>query len=169
MLFNKTCFHIVTIFALLLSSFYNASASPKTGNIINYVIENNSIIASLGGLTGDPDAGRALVRNQNKGNFLSCHQLPIPEDDFHGNIGPSLYTVGMRFNTAQLRIRVADMKLINPFTIMPGFYKANDTINRIAAQYEGSTILSAQEVEDIVSYLITLKTQANTNLYESYP
>ena len=72
-------------------------------------------------------------------------------------------------NAAQLRIRVADMKLINPFTIMPGFYKSAETINRIAAQYEGSTILSAQEVEDIVSYLITLKTQANSNIYESYP
>ncbi|MCU7799343.1 MAG: sulfur oxidation c-type cytochrome SoxX [gamma proteobacterium symbiont of Lucinoma myriamae] len=163
MLFKKNSIHLFIIITLLISCFHNASASPETIDIIDYVIENKSIIAPLGGLTGAPGSGRALVRNQNKGNCLSCHQLPIPEDDFHGNIGPSLYTVGLRFNAAQLRIRMADMKLINPLTIMPGYYRSPDSINRIAPQYEGSTILSAQEIEDIVSYLMTLKKESSTN------
>lgn len=136
---------------------------------INYTIENNEINSPLGGLTGDPYSGRSLARDQNKGNCLSCHQLPVPEDDFHGNIGPSLYTVALRLNEAQLRIRLVDMKLINPFTIMPGFYKSTEKINRIAPQYEGSTILSAQEVEDIIAYLITLKSPESVNIFESYP
>lgn len=144
-------------------------SSNSIASDIKYTIENYQIISSLGGLKGDYYAGRALVRDQNKGNCLSCHQLPIPEDDFHGNIGPSLYTVGLRLNAAQLRIRLVDMKLINPFTIMPGYYKSPEKINRIAAQYEGSTMLSAQEVEHIIAYLITLKSPSTVNIFESYP
>ncbi|MCU7939425.1 MAG: sulfur oxidation c-type cytochrome SoxX [gamma proteobacterium symbiont of Bathyaustriella thionipta] len=135
----------------------------------SYIIENKSITTPLGGLIGNPYSGRLLIRNANKGNCLSCHQLPIPEDDFHGTIGPSLYTVALRLTEAQLRIRVVDMKLINPFTIMPGYYKSTEKINRIAPQYTGTTMLSAQEVEDIVSYLITLKAEDTENIYESYP
>ncbi len=144
-----------------------ASGNAQAGNMINYKVENHSILQPLNGLAGDPDRGRLLVRNKNKGNCLSCHQLPIPEDDFHGTIGPSLYTIADKFNAAQLRIRIADMKLINPFTIMPGYYKSTKKINRIAAQYAGKTILSAQQLEDIIAYLLTLKATAKETMNEN--
>ena len=128
-------------------------ASPE----INYIIKDDSILNSLNGLTGDPYKGRELVRDRNKGNCLACHQLPIPEDAFHGTIGPSLHKISLRLTEAQIRLRVTDMKQINPFSIMPGYYRSPDKITRISPSYENCTILSAQEVEDIVSYLVTLK------------
>lgn len=169
MLSNNTHLLFSAVLVMSVICFNMVSASPATTGMIDYIVSNEAIAAPLGGLTGDPYSGRALVRNRNKGNCLSCHQLPIPEDDFHGDIGPSLYTVALKYNAAQLRIRLIDMKLINPFTIMPGYYKSPEKINRIAPQYAGSTILSAQEVEDIISYLLTLKSAPTVNIFESYP
>ena len=144
-----------------IANFYSANlpASPE----INYIVKGDTISDSLNGLTGNPEKGRELVRNQNKGNCLACHHLPIPEDDFHGTIGPSLSEVSLRLTEAQIRLRVTDMKQINPVSIMPGYFRSADKITRIATMYENTTILSAQEIEDIVAYLITLKSdQAET-------
>jgi len=41
-------------------------------------------------------------------------------------------------------------------TIMPAFYKASG-YNRILKKFDGKTILSAQEVEDLLAYVMTLK------------
>ncbi len=128
-------------------------ASPD----INYIIKDDSILNSRNDLTGDPYKGRELVRDRNKGNCLACHQLPIPEDAFHGTIGPSLHKISLRLTEAQIRLRVTDMKQINPISIMPGYFRSPEKITRISPLYENCTILSAQEVEDIVSYLVTLK------------
>ncbi|MCW8931104.1 MAG: sulfur oxidation c-type cytochrome SoxX [Gammaproteobacteria bacterium] len=141
---------------IVLFCFYsnNISASPE----IKYIVEGDNIFNPLGGLEGDPRNGRELVRNKNKGNCLSCHHLPIPEDDFHGTIGPSLIAVSQRLTESQIRLRVTDMKQVNPNSIMPGFFRGPEKMNRISSIYENTTILSAQDIEDIVSYLITLKT-----------
>ena len=139
----------------------NLPASPE----VDYIIKDDGITDSLYGLTGDPYKGRELVRDQNKGNCLACHHLPIPEDDFHGTIGPSLHKISLRFTEAQLRLRVTDMKQINPLSIMPGYFRSPEKITRISPLYEDSTILSAQEVEDIVSYLLTLKSDQLEDLW----
>lgn len=140
----------------------NSSSLPALPSI-HYKVTDDAIKTSLNGLTGNPENGRLLVRNQNKGNCLSCHHFPIPEDDFHGTIGPSLSTVSLRLTEAQLRLRVTDIKRINPLSIMPGYFREPEKMNRLSPLYENKTILTAQEVEDIVSYLITLKSnQAET-------
>ena len=123
----------------------------------SYTITDNAISEPLNNLTGDPARGRLLAKNRNKGNCISCHQLPIPEEKFHGTIGPALYDISNKFNAADLRLRIVDMQRLNPFTIMPSYYLSTRYINRIAPQYEGTTILSAQEVEDLIAYLKTLK------------
>ena len=154
---NVFIIQCLIIFICLYS--INLSASPE----IEYKIQGDSIINSLNGLTGDPYNGRELVRDQNKGNCLACHHLPIPEEGFHGTIGPSLSTISLKFNEAQIRLRVTDMKQINPNSIMPGYFRAPEKMTRISPLYENSTILTAQDVEDIVSYLMTLKSdQAET-------
>lgn len=147
---NRINFYIT---AILVVCPIHLMASPE----LNYTVKNDTITEPLNGLKGNAENGRKLVKNQNKGNCLSCHQLPIPEDDFHGTIGPSLHKVYQRLTEAQIRLRVTDMKQLNPFSIMPGYYRSPEKINRISPQYENSTILSAQEVEDIVSYLLALK------------
>ena len=83
--------------------------------------------------------------------------MPIPEQDFHGELGPDLSGVGARYPAGMLRLQIVDEKKINPATIMPGFYVKPDTLHNVAEKFNGKTPLNAQEVEDIVAYLLTLK------------
>jgi L-cysteine S-thiosulfotransferase len=110
-------------------------------------------MAPLTSEAGDPAKGRQLVRT--KGLCLSCHVMPIPEDADHGDVGPDLSGVGARYQPAELRLRVVDPKILNPDTPMPSFYKKE--LHRVQKKFEGQTILSAQEVEDVVAYLASLK------------
>ena len=102
---------------------------------------------------GDPAKGRNIVRKQ--GLCLSCHVMPIPEEPDHGDIGPDLAGIGSRYQPAELRLRIVDPKILNAETPMPSFYKKD--LNRVMKSWEGKTILTAQEVEDVVAYLMTLK------------
>lgn len=116
-----------------------------------------AIKAPIGGRKGDATRGRKLVADRNKGNCLACHSMPIPEESFHGSIGPSLAGLASRMTEAQIRLRVVDEQQINPASIMPGYYRDPKLIHRVLWEYEGLTILTAQEVEDMVAYLVTLK------------
>lgn len=128
-----------------------ATAAPKKAPERGYY--DVTRMAPLTGEKGDPAKGRDIVRKQ--GLCLSCHVMPIPEDPDHGDIGPDLAGVGARYQPAELRLRIADPKLLNPDTPMPSFFKKD--LNRVAKAWEGKTILTAQEVEDVVAYLSTLK------------
>lgn len=120
-------------------------------------MEGFAIEAALCGLSGDAVRGRALVADSHSGNCLACHMMPIPEESFHGTIGPPLFGVGARYSTAQIRARVVDEQQINPFTIMPGFYRDPREANRVLDEFWNKTYLTAQQVEDVVAYLVTLK------------
>ncbi len=119
--------------------------------------EDFSINEPLCGLAGNAEHGRTLAAKRKKGNCLACHAMPIPEEQFHGNIGPPLVGVASRYSEGQLRLRLVDMKEINPGTLMPGFYMHPDKLARVKKEFQGKTPLTAQEVEDIVVYLGTLK------------
>ena len=136
--------------ALLLSS--PASAA----GLVKYQINNDAISTSLTGKAGDPVNGKKLATNRKKGNCLACHSMPIPEQAFHGNIGPNLKGISNRYSEGELRLRIVNPKVLNSETIMPAFYKA-DGFNRVMKKFAGKTIISAQEVEDIVAYLMMLK------------
>lgn len=110
-------------------------------------------MAPLTDQKGDAAKGREIVVT--KGLCLSCHQMPIPEQPDHGDVGPPLNEVASRMQPAELRLRIVDPKILNPDTPMPSFYKKE--LHRVAKKYEGQTILTAQEVEDVVAYLSTLK------------
>lgn len=120
------------------------------------VVDESSIPKSLTGKPGDPKKGRALAINRKKGNCLACHVMPIPEQPFHGNIGTDLNGVGSRYSEGELRLRVVDPKVVNPDTIMPAFYKTAG-LHRVLKKWQGKTIIGAQDVEDIIAYLKTLK------------
>jgi len=120
-----------------------------------FEIVGGTIPQSLTGKPGDPDAGRKTVINRKKGNCLACHIMPIPEQQFHGETGPALLSVGEHFSEAELRMRIVDAKVISPNTMMPSFYKTGQ--HKVLKGFEGKTILSAQDVEDVVAYLLTLK------------
>jgi sulfur-oxidizing protein SoxX len=120
------------------------------------VVDEISIPKALTDKPGDPENGRAVAINRKKGNCLACHVMPIPEQSFHGEIGPDLNGVASRYDEGELRLRVVDAKVLNADTIMPAYYR-NEGFHRVLKDFQGKTLLSAQEIEDVVSYLLTLK------------
>jgi len=116
----------------------------------------DSIDQPLGAAVGDAARGRAIVANRQLGLCLLCHTGPIPEERFQGNLAPDLAGAGDRWNAGQLRLRVVDASRFNPATIMPAYYKA-EGLTRVPAALKGKTILTAQQVEDVVAYLQTLR------------
>ena len=120
------------------------------------IVDDARIDQSLTGTPGDAARGRAVAFNTKQGNCLACHKMPIPEQQFHGALGPDISEVGGALSEGELRLRIVNAKVLNPDTIMPAFYR-NDGFQRVMKKFQGKTILSAQQVEDVVAYLLTLK------------
>ena len=112
--------------------------------------------ASLTGGKGDSLRGRAIVANRQVGLCLLCHSGPFPEERFQGDLAPDLSRVGARLSEGQIRERVVDPSRANPGTLMPAYYKA-DGLTRVASSFRGKTILSAEQIEDVIAYLVTLR------------
>ena len=141
----------------LLAAFALVSGDARAEELAKFTVKDGaSIPQSLTGQPGDPENGRTVAIHRQKGNCLACHAMPVPEQPFHGGVGPDLAGVGSRYNAGELRLRVVNSKYVNPDTIMPAFYKA-DGFYRVLKGFEGKPMLSAHEVEDIVAYLVTLK------------
>ena len=135
--------------------------SANAGEKTKYkVVDDNSIPKSLTGKPGDPANGRKVAINRKKGNCLACHMMPIAEQPFHGEVGPDLAGIGSRYTAGEIRLRVVNPKILNDASIMPAFYRA-DGYHRVLKNFKGKTIISAQEVEDVVAYLVTLKEKEN--------
>jgi sulfur-oxidizing protein SoxX len=120
-----------------------------------YVVAGDAIAASLTGAPGDATRGRALVLNRTSTCIL-CHNGPFPEEKFQGDLAPSLAGAGSRWSAGQLRLRLVDGSRLNPATIMPSYYRI-DGLERVGAAWRGKPILSAEQIEDIVAYLVTLQ------------
>src|SRR5262249_62084942 len=113
---------------------------------------------SLTGKPGDPVRGRAIVANRTVGLCLLCHSGPIPEERFQGTLAPSLAGAGTRWMEGQLRLRIVDSSRLNPDTIMPAYYRTGGLRN-LGKPFQGQTIFTPEQVEDVVAYLVTLKEQ----------
>jgi sulfur-oxidizing protein SoxX len=121
----------------------------------SYVVDGDAIAASLTGTPGDAARGRALVLNRTSTCIL-CHSGPFPEEKFQGDLAPDLAGSGSRWSAAQLRLRIVDASRLNPATIMPSYYRI-DGLTRVGPAWRGKPILSAEQIEDIVTYLMTLR------------
>jgi sulfur-oxidizing protein SoxX len=120
-----------------------------------YVVTGDAIAASLTGAPGDAARGRVLVLNRSSTCIL-CHSGPFPEEKFQGDLAPDLAGSGSRWSAAQLRLRLVDASRLNPATIMPSYYRV-DGLTRVGPAWRGKPILSAEQIEDIVAYLVTLR------------
>lgn len=116
----------------------------------------DGIPASLTGHAGDPARGRAIVANRQLGLCLLCHSGPFPEERFQGDLAPSLEGAGRRLSEARLRLRLVDSRKVNPDTIMPSYFRT-EGLERVAPAFRGKPLLSAEQIEDVVAYLGTLK------------
>jgi sulfur-oxidizing protein SoxX len=139
--------------ALLLAAAHSAAPAQ---DIAPYTVVADGIPQPLAGLRGDPARGRAIVASRQAGLCLLCHAAPIPEERFQGDLAPSLAGIGARYTPAQLRLRVVDPRRVNPESFMPAFHSANNP-SRVGLQWVGKPILGAQQVEDVVAWLATLR------------
>ena len=127
----------------------------KAETTMPYEITGDSIAGPLTDMPGDPKRGLSLVRDPANASCLICHSLPIPNEPDQGALGPSLEGVAGRLSEAELRLRLVNPKQLNPDTIMPGYYVV-EGLYRVDLPYQGKPIYDAQQVEDVLAYLMTL-------------
>jgi L-cysteine S-thiosulfotransferase len=125
------------------------------GGLRPYTIIGDGIPASLTGAPGTAERGEKIVTNRQVGLCLLCHSGPY-QDRFQGTLAPDLKGAGTRWTEGQLRLRIVDASRLNPQTIMPPYYRV-DGLNRVSAGFRGKPILTAEQIEDVVAYLVTLK------------
>jgi len=121
-----------------------------------YTIVCDAIPASLTGAAGDPTRGRAVILDRRLGACLLCHTGPFPEEKFQGSLAPDLSGAGSRWSEGQLRLRLVDATRLDPNTIMPPYYRV-DRLTRVGERWHGRPILSAEQIEDVVAFLVTLR------------
>jgi sulfur-oxidizing protein SoxX len=119
-----------------------------------FEVAGDAIPKPLAAEPGDAARGRSIVVNRDQGGCTLCHE--VPGETRFGNIAPPLAGAGAKLSAGQLRLRVADSTIVNPDTPMPAYFRTAG-LRQVAAAYRGKTILSAQQVEDVVAYLATLK------------
>jgi sulfur-oxidizing protein SoxX len=112
--------------------------------------------APLTDVPGDAQRGREVFLDRDAGHCLLCHQVEQLDASFQGNLGPNLSDIGNRLNTAELRERIVDPTRMNPETVMPAYYRTSN-LRQVGTAYLGKPILTAQQVEDVVTFLSTLK------------
>ena len=105
---------------------------------------------------GNPQQGRAIVANRHQGLCLLCHSAPIPEERFQGNLAPNLVDLVQGKSEADLRQVLQDPSVRRPGTIMPA-YGRTDHLQRVARGQEGKPLLQAQQIDDVIAYLMTLQ------------
>ncbi|HKQ66744.1 MAG TPA: sulfur oxidation c-type cytochrome SoxX [Methylomirabilota bacterium] len=133
-----------------------ATALVAVAALTGTACADDGIPRSLTGAKGDPARGRAIVVNRQVGLCLLCHSGPFPEERFQGNLAPDLRGAGKRSTEAQLRLRIADSSRINPATIMPAYHRTEGLV-RVAPAWRGKPVLTAEQIEDVVAFLMTLK------------
>ena len=146
---NRTAIVLVALAATAGGASAQTPLKPVT-------VAGDAIPQSLTGAKGDATRGRAIVGNRQVGLCLLCHSGPFPEERFQGTIAPDLKGAGGRWNEGQLRLRIVDASRLNPETIMPPYYRV-DGLQRVPVALRGKPVLSAEQIEDVIAYLMTLR------------
>ena len=147
--------HIVWLLAAALA----LPCTAKAQVLLSYKIVGDGIPESLTGAPGDASRGRALVLDRTSTCIL-CHSGPF-ETRFQGDLAPNLTGAGSRWTESQLRLRLVDASRFNPDTIMPSYYRV-DGLQRVGKNWQDKPILSAEQIEDIVAYLVTLRDEGSS-------
>jgi sulfur-oxidizing protein SoxX len=144
-----------SVVLLLVFSSGATQAQPSTP-LPPFKVAGDAIPAPLTNTPGDPARGRSIVADRKVGLCLLCHTGPFPEERFQGNLAPDLAGAGQRWSEGQLRLRIVDAARLNPSTIMPSYYRI-ERLTRVNATWQSKPILTAQQVEDVVAFLRTLR------------
>ena len=137
-----------------LAAVMAACAAAAAQALPSYRVDGDGIRERLAE-AGDASRGKQVVASRDS-NCLLCHSVPDAGTRIMGNLGPPLAGVGARLSEAQLRLRIVDSLRLNPETIMPSYYRM-DRLNQVGEAWRGKPVLTAQQVEDTVAYLLTLR------------
>lgn len=146
---------LVTATAVLMTGAVAQAAEIAPNDV---AFKDAAVTASLTGAPGDPASGAKIFGDKKLGNCLACHiNSAMSNQLFQGDVGPPLDGIADRRTPAQMRAILVDAKQVfGPDVIMPGFYSLHVGVD-VRKDLVGKTILTAQEVEDVVAYLSTLK------------
>jgi L-cysteine S-thiosulfotransferase len=142
--------------ALAACAFAGDPARGQTGGLAPLAVVGDAIPAPLTGARGDAARGRAIVTSRQTGLCLLCHSGPFPDERFQGDLAPDLKGAGSRWSEGQLRLRIVDSSRLNPATIMPSYYRI-EGLARVAPAWRGKPVLTAEQIEDVVAFLVTLR------------
>jgi len=143
--------------AVLLAALVVSAAAGRAiaeDSQVHFEVVGDAIPRPLAPEPGDPARGRSIVANRDQGGCTLCHE--VPGETRFGDIAPTLAGVGAKLSVPQLRLRVADSTRVSPHTPMPAYYRT-EGLAQVAQAYRGKPVLSAQQVEDVVAWLATLK------------
>lgn len=133
-----------------------ARANDTAAVLAPYVIAEDAIVEPLAGRRGDPARGRELLGERHRSLCVLCHAAPAVPEPLQGTLAPSLAGIGARLSEGQIRLRIVDMKRLNPESLMPSYHVVREGV-RIAPAWRGKPLLEAAEIEHLVAYLVTLK------------
>ena len=147
--------------ALAISLSVTVSVIVGTGQAIGapmpaYRVVEGGIPVALTEHAGDVARGRDIATNRQVGLCQLCHQVPGSVDRFQGDIATSLAGAGGRWTAPQLRLRIVDSRRVNADSVMPAYFKI-DALQRVGATWRDQPILNAQQIEDVVAWLVSLK------------
>ena len=144
----------------LLACAWTLLATPAVGQaLVAYTVQGEGASARIKqplAAPGDAARGRAIAASRQQGLCVLCHSLPVVEERFQGNLAPNLAGIGLRLSEAQLRLRVVESRRVNPDSFMPAFHSTAH-LSRVGGAWQGQPILSAQQVEDVVAWLVSLR------------
>lgn len=138
--------------AAMLAGFVAAAAAER---LKPYRVVEDGIPEPVAAGPGDAGRGLKIAIDRQRGNCNLCHALPAAAE-YQGELAPDLAAVATRLSAAQIRLRVVDSTRVNPETIMPAYYRI-DALNRVAREFRAKPVLSAEEIEDVVAYLVSLR------------
>lgn len=139
--------------ALVAAGGVASCAAP--GGSMNYRIDGGAIREPLISSAPDAERGRKVLVSR-ESNCILCHAAPETGERFFGNLAPPLSGIGARLTAAQMRARIVDPYYFNKDSIMPAYYRT-DGLNRVAENLRGKPVLNAEQIEDVIAYLLTLK------------
>lgn len=133
---------------------FPAAAAPL--GAMSFEVVGDAIPAPLTDVAGDPVRGRAVVAGRQVGTCVLCHAGPFPDERLPATIAPDLRGVADRLSAGQIRLRLVDPRVVNPATVMPAYFSQAGLV-RVGRAWQGRTALTAQQIEDAVAFLMTLK------------
>jgi sulfur-oxidizing protein SoxX len=151
----------IAVAAMMLVNLMTAGcalAQSPPSPLLPYRLEGNAINTPFAA-SGDAQRGQAIVLDRTLSSCVLCHLVPDPDRRPMGNVAPPLAGVGARLTAGQLRLRMVDSTLVNPSSVMPPYYRV-DGLHQVAPAWRGKSILDAQQIEDVVAWLMTLKEAA---------